>query len=141
MQIIEIRDNFYDKEIIKTLLKKKTCLIGVFSESCFHCKNMEAEWNILKKKIKKIKCDNILLQIDANQLQNIDFNTLKKSVNGFPTIIIYKKGKKIKEYNGNRTANDMLKFFKPYIELKNKTIKRNKIKGKGKGKETRKYKK
>ena len=53
MQIIELKNKFFDKKAIKDSLEKKICLIGVFSKMCIHCKNMKSEWEFLKKKIKK----------------------------------------------------------------------------------------
>jgi hypothetical protein len=39
--------------------------------------------------------------------------------------MVFKKGKLIKEYNGNRTSEDMFKFFKPYLVMvNNKTNKK-----------------
>jgi len=41
--------------------------------------------------------------------------------------MIFKNGKLKKEYNGNRSSNDMFKFFKPYMVLLNgKTAKKKK---------------
>tara|TARA_B110000305_G_C19391358_1_gene615068 strand:- start:740 stop:1195 length:456 start_codon:yes stop_codon:yes gene_type:complete len=119
MKIIELKNNSFDKKVIADLLEKNTCFIAVFSKSCIHCNNMKPEWQILKKKLKKIKTRAVLLEIDYNQLDNIDYFSLKNSILGLPSIMIFKRGKKIKEYNGNRTSNDMLKFFKPYLELIN----------------------
>lgn len=120
MQIIELKNNSFDKEVIKDLLEKKICLIGVFSKLCIHCKNMKSQWEFLKKKLKKINCNGVLLEIDASQLDYIDFSSLKNSIDGFPSIMVFKKGKKIKNYVGNRTSNNMFKFFKPYLIINDK---------------------
>lgn len=120
MQIIELKNGFFDREMIKDLLEKKICLIGVFSKLCIHCKNMKSQWEFLKKKLKKMNCNGVLLEIDANQLDYIDFSSLKNSIDGFPSIMVFKKGKKVKNYVGNRSSNDMFKFFKPYLVINNK---------------------
>jgi len=121
MQIIELKNNSFDKEMIKDLLEKKICLIGVFSKLCIHCKNMKSQWEFLKKKLKKMNCNGILLEIDASQLDYIDFSSLKNSIDGLPAIMVFKNGKLKKEYNGNRSSNDMFNFFKPYMVLMGKS--------------------
>ena len=119
MQIIELKNNNFDKQIIKKLLEKKVCLIGVFSKLCIHCNIMKPQWEILKKKLKKTNLNGVLLEIDANQLDYIDYSLLKNSVDGLPSIMVFKRGKKVKEYVGDRTSNDIYKFFKSYLVNKN----------------------
>lgn len=129
MQIIELDKQNLEKKYIHQLLKQKICLIGVFSKLCIHCKSMKQEWNFLKKKLKNKKCNGLLLEIDSQQLNYIDYSSLNKSINGFPSIMIFKNGKLVKEYNGNRKQTDMFKFFKPYLVLINgKTYKNKSLK-------------
>ncbi len=119
MKIIELNNNSFNKEEILNLLSKKTCLVGVFSKLCIHCQNMKPQWEFLKKKLKKSKCNGLLLEIDSDQLNYVDYSSLTNSIKGFPSIMVFKKGKLVKEYNGNRTSNDMFKFFKPYMVVVN----------------------
>ena len=129
MKIIELNNDSFNKEEILNLLSKKTCLVGVFSKLCIHCQNMKPQWEFLKKKLKKSKCNGLLLEIDSNQLNYVDYSSLTNSIKGFPSIMVFKKGKLIKEYNGNRSSNDMFKFFKPYMVVVNgKTAKKKKRK-------------
>ena len=124
MKIIEINTSNINKESITKILSSKICLIGVFSKLCIHCKNMKPQWKLLKKKLKKFNCNALLFEIDSDQLNHIGYDTLTKNINGLPSIMVFKKGKLIKEYNGNRTSEDMFNFFKPYLVLvKNKTNK------------------
>lgn len=124
MQIIELNNSNFHKSKIKELLSKKICLIGVFSKMCIHCQNMKSQWQYLKSKLKKTKCNGLLLEIDAEQLNYIDYSPLKDSIKGFPSIMVFKNGKLKKDYKGDRTSNDMFKFFKPYMVLiDNKTRK------------------
>ena len=37
-------------------------------------------------------------------------------VDGFPTIFLYKDGKKVSEYNGDRSLNDMENFISRNLE-------------------------
>ena len=80
---------------------------------------MKPQWEFLKKKLKKSKCNGLLLEIDSDQLNYVDYSSLTNSIKGFPSIMVFKKGKLVKEYNGNRSSNDMFKFFKPYMVVVN----------------------
>ena len=133
MKIIELNNDSFNKEELVNLLSKKTCLVGVFSKLCIHCQNMKPQWDFLKKKLKKSKCNGLLLEIDSNQLNYVDYSSLTNSIKGFPSIMVFKKGKLVKEYSGNRSSNDMFKFFKPYMVVVNGE--------KGKMKKTKKAKK
>ena len=73
MQIIELNNSSFNKEKIKQLLSKKICLVGIFSKLCIHCQNMKPQWEYLKKKLKKTKCNGLLLEIDSDQLNFIDY--------------------------------------------------------------------
>jgi thioredoxin-like negative regulator of GroEL len=121
MQIIELNNSSFNKEKIKQLLSKKICLVGIFSKLCIHCQNMKPQWEYLKKKLKKTKCNGLLLEIDSDQINGIDYPSLTNSIKGFPAIMVFKNGKLKKEYLGNRTSNDMFKFFKPYMVLMGKS--------------------
>lgn len=138
MQIIELKNNAFDRNKIKQLLTKKVCLVGVFSKLCIHCQNMKPQWEYLKTKLRNSKCNGLLLEIDSDQLNYADFSSLRNSIKGFPSIMVFKNGKLAKEYKGNRTSNDMFKFFKPYMVLiNNKTEKKTNAKLTRKRKRTR----
>ena len=136
MKIIELNNNAFDKNKIKQLLTKKVCLVGVFSKLCIHCQNMKPQWDYLKTKLQKSKCNGLLLEIDSDQLNYVDFSSLRNSIKGFPSIMVFKNGKLAKEYNGNRTSNDMFKFFKPYMVLNNDKTKTTKTSKRRKKKRT-----
>jgi thioredoxin-like negative regulator of GroEL len=126
MKVIELKNTSFDKDAIIKLLENNTCFIGVFSDACFHCNNMKPAWNNLKTSLKKMKSNSVLLEIDAGQLDLINYGPLKNSIRGFPAIMIFKNGEMIKDFSGNRTKAEMLKFFKPHLEKATKKTKKTK---------------
>ena len=128
MKIFELKNSTFDVNKIQKILKSKICLIAIFSKDCIHCINMKPEWEEFKKKVKKINSDIVLLEIDSLVLNILNLTSLNNLINGLPTIMILNNLKKIKEYSGNRTSSDMLKFLKSHTKsLKSKTIKLKKI--------------
>ena len=130
MKIIEITNSNFDKNYIKQILLKKTCFIGIFSKSCIHCQNMQPEWKKLKEKLGSLKCNGILLEIDAEQLNYIDYSSLSDTLQGFPAILVFKNGKKSKDYEGERTSEQMFKFVKPYLVMGEKNTRQTKTNNK-----------
>ena len=84
---------------------------------CIHCQNMKPEWELLKNKLKKIKSKCALLEIDSNYLDSIENAELKNNIKGFPSILLFKNGKLLKEFSGDRTSNMLYNFLKPYFSL------------------------
>ena len=46
------------------------------------------------------------------------------NITGYPTLRLYNKGKLVKEYDGDRSKKDIMKFIKKYVKKTN-TNKRN----------------
>lgn len=98
--------------------KKKLPELKLYSvEWCGHCrrfKNKEGIWEklknnqLLKKKIK-------LIDIDGDENQS---EVMKNNIEGFPTLILFIKNKKIL-YNGERSEKDIMNFLKKHIKKLN----------------------
>ena len=76
---------------------------------------MKSQWEFLKKKLKKMNCNGVLLEIDASELDYIDFSSLKNSIDGFPSIMIFKKGKKVKNWESPKPMGWVESTVCPYI--------------------------
>lgn len=123
MKIVKLNNTNFKK--FGKYLNSNICFVGIFSKNCIHCKMIQPEWEKLKKQLKKKKCNGVLLEVDSNQLNYINYSSFNNNINGFPTIALYKNGKIVKEYDGNRTSNNMYKFLQPYL-IYNKTIRNKK---------------
>ena len=105
-RIFELKFKKYPESIIK-----------VYHPNCGHCKAMESDWNNLEKELKNnYKGDVGVFNVHAEALSNTNIPALKK-VKGYPTIMAIKNGKSI-EYQGDRSKDHMLKFFKQNLNLK-----------------------
>ena len=138
MNIIILKNNHFNKNTILKILKNNICFIGIFSDYCVHCIAMKSEWIKLKRRLTNKPVNIILIEINANVLNNINYPPLTTTINGFPHIVLSKYGKEFINYNGNRSCNAMYNFFKPYILKKKKTKTKPKFKPKRRSKGTRK---
>lgn len=82
--------------------------VKYFAPWCGHCKGLAPTWEELGKKFvpkSNIKIASVDCTIELNkELCN------EQEVDGFPTLILYKDGKKISEYNGSRGLEDLYDF-------------------------------
>ncbi len=98
------------KPICDVIKKSPNLTILFYWNMCGHCAALKPTWDKICKKYNKVNdCD--ILNVEVSQLNHLNAK-YKKGVSGFPTIAKYKNGKKIGEYNGERTLKDMNKFVK-----------------------------
>ena len=107
--IIEVNNNVgferFKREVIE---KKKSCFAMFHMEGCGHCVMLRPEWEKMKK---KVGSSLILAEIDSNY-SSLVTNLIGGQVTGFPTLMVIKRGRRIKEYNGPRKENEMLEFVR-----------------------------
>ena len=105
--------------------------VKLYSPNCGHCTAMQGAWDEMANK-PELKCYNMaIIEVHADVLDKI--NSPAMTVNeGFPTIRkVLKNGKPAKDYNGNRSTQDMLNFIQQeFKETKSKTHKKRKLRRK-----------
>ena len=125
MKIYSInRDNYGNHEHILNKVLNNSNLLGVFSDNCIHCQNMKPEWNKLQHRLKNENNKAGMVELNSDMLDKVNNSRIKEKINGFPTIMIIKKGKPYKEYSGNRSCDDMYNFSK--LHLSQEKIKKSK---------------
>ncbi|KAF5277362.1 hypothetical protein FQA39_LY06175 [Lamprigera yunnana] len=94
-------------------IEKGIAFVKFFAPWCGHCKRLASTWEDLAKKFVDIGDVNIV-KIDCT----LDINKQlcnDEEVDGFPSIFLYKNGKKISEYNGNRSLEDLKEFVETHM--------------------------
>ena len=112
----------------KIISAKKPCFAMFHMKGCGHCVLLRPEWEKMKK---RVKSSVILAEIDSNYSSQVT-NLIGGQVTGFPTLMVIKRGRRIKEYNGPRKENEMLEFvrktFKQVGGFRRRTRKRRRKK-------------
>ena len=117
MQIIDVIDEKSSTQYNK-LVKNKPTLVQYFSPHCHYCKQLESQWDTFIKRMKANYDGNIMIaRVRNDMMDNCEGD---KDIKGFPTIFILEKGKKTKEYEGDRSADDILKFVKENFKIQAK---------------------
>lgn len=105
MPIYDIVDN--NVADFNNKLKTHDFICFYYWNQCGHCIQFKPLWNKISKKYEK-KAN--IASIELSVMNNKNFDK-KYSVNMFPTIIIYKKGKKFAEFIEQRTEKNLSNFI------------------------------
>lgn len=95
-------------------ISKGVSFIKFFAPWCGHCKRLAPTWEELGKKFignPSVKIAKVDCTLDTSKdLCN------QQEVDGFPTLFLYKDGKKLAEYTGSRSLDDMYEFVMKHIQ-------------------------
>ena len=75
-------------------------------KDCGHCKKMMPEW----QRFQKLNANKKNISIETIEKDDAPELIQKYNVQGFPTIIAINNGKKVKEFEGERTVDDLQRF-------------------------------
>jgi len=105
-----------DVSNFKDTLKEGLTFVKFFAPWCGHCKRLAPTWDQLsglfasndQVKIARVDCTS-----DDNKNKEI---CNEQGISGFPTLILYKNGEKVAEYEGKRDIDDLKDFVSKHLE-------------------------
>lgn len=104
-----ISDNF------KHGIEKGVTIVKFFAPWCGHCKRMAPTWEELAAKFAGSTVAKVA-KVDCTLDESKELCS-EQSVDGFPTIFLYKNGEKVEEYNGSRSLDDLYEFVKKHAQI------------------------
>jgi hypothetical protein len=142
MKFVRLGPN--DSEKYDELIEKMPAFVKIYSPNCGHCVNMKEAWDALEDSDDIKNYDIAIIEVHEGATNNIN-SPSGKIDQGLPTIRAVKlDGKKWKEYEGDRSVKDMVKFIKdnftdkkPMTGGKGTKSKKSKRKSKRKSKGTK----
>ena len=85
---------------------------------CSHCKRLEPVIEDLAVKMLSVKTERVIIaKVDCSQFDSL---CTQEGVDGYPTMILYKFGVNVKEYEGERSLNDIFTFISQYLPKEDK---------------------
>ena len=106
--ILELRKDS-KKDVHKILKQHNNVTILYHSNMCGHCLKIMPIWKRLLKKYDKSE-KIAIINVEAHNITCLRVN-YKKNIEGFPTILKYKNGKLLDEYNGDRKTKSLNMFI------------------------------
>jgi len=112
MKFISITPENNNAAEFKAVISTMPAFVKLYSPGCGHCVAMQKAWDALKNNADLTDYNMAVIEVHADELDKI--NSPAMAVNqGFPTIRkVLKNGNLGKDYNGNRSTADMIKFIK-----------------------------
>jgi len=113
INLSKLRKNELPVSILPEARNVEPVIVFFYAPLCGWCEKMKPDW---KKFIKKspIKYG----EVSTNDMMNYNSSPDEPNIVGYPTIRLYNKGKLVKEYDGDRSHKDILKFVKKYVKDK-----------------------
>ena len=102
-------------EFINNELKKKKMIVAFIAHWCHHCKELLPTWYSVIQKLKNKKSNVIILTVPEEFMGQLNCDT---NIRGFPTIRVFKSGKKMLDYNGPRDEKHLEKFILSHLKDK-----------------------
>ncbi len=109
-------------------------LVLYYANWCGHCQAMKPEW---QKTVSLLK-NNKNLNIAEVESESLSHMSPKVDIVGFPSLKMYKNGKQIDEFEGQRTANVMQTFALKHCKGQSKSKSKSKTSKSKKHKKTKK---
>lgn len=100
-------------DTFKEGIKSGITFVKFYAPWCGHCKRLSPTWDSLRAKFSGKSNVNIV-KVDCNSDENKQLCT-EEEVEGFPTLFLYKDGKKISEYSGSRSLEDLYDFVSKHL--------------------------
>merc|ERR1711915_493506 len=107
-----------DKENFAEKTKTGVAFVKFYAPWCGHCKRLAPTWEQLAQHYKDD--DNVkIAHVDCTAGDNENRALCDgQGVNGFPTLLIYKNGEKVEEYNDKRSLEDLKSFVDKHVAAK-----------------------
>ena len=98
-------------EKFNNVVGEKESFVQYFHPQCGHCQTLEPEWTSMAETLKDKHgdVDIVVAKIRHDMAGKVNVN---EEIQGYPTILVLKNGKKVNEYGGERTAAALLKYVK-----------------------------
>jgi len=102
------------KDSFEAGIKSGLAFVKFFAPWCGHCKRLAPTWEELAQKYKGNEAVTIA-HVDCTAGENVNRALCDgQGVNGFPTLIAYKEGKKVAEYSGKRDLEALSAFVEQH---------------------------
>lgn len=110
--------------LYKNAVQQRPAFVKFHKLDCGYCVQLIPEWNKLLKELKNK--DITVIEVESSALNEIDIGD---QIQGFPTLVEVKQGGiKGREYMGEKTKENMLKFIEEVFGSDKKRAKRTKRK-------------
>jgi len=103
-----------DKDTFESAIASGVSIVKFFAPWCGHCKRLAPTWDELAAKFSSVD-DVTVAKVDCTSDDNKNKELCsQQGVNGFPTLHLFKDGKKVEEFSGKRTIDALEAFVEKH---------------------------
>merc|ERR1712215_15194 len=100
-----VKMNMLDGDFNPQMKKGEMTFVKFFAPWCGHCRSLAPTWELLSSKYAgKVK----VAEVDCTQNRNL---CSRYKIQGYPTLILFKDGKMVQEYQGGRDLKTLSNFI------------------------------
>ncbi|KAF5294296.1 hypothetical protein FQA39_LY13440 [Lamprigera yunnana] len=103
--VLTLNDNTFKKEI----LSNTPTLVMFYSPMCGHCHKLKPEFT---KAAEELEVEGINVRMAVFDCTTNPLISEELNIDGYPTVKLFIGGRYIKDYNGNRSLDDLKRFMK-----------------------------
>ena len=141
MKVFDISDNEQELEEFQKVVGNVIAVVFFYMPGCGHCENMKPEWEKFEEVALNRNDDNrVIAKVRSDKMSDVNGS---EDIMGFPTILKLENGKKVKEFDDDRTSENLESFLDEPLQKggKRKIKKSRKVKKSRKTGKSRKIKK
>ncbi len=113
INLSKLRKNELPVSVLPEARNVEPVIVFFYAPLCGWCEKMKPDWEKFTRKT-PIKYS----EVSASEMEKYHSLPDESRILGYPTVRLYDKGKLVKEYDGDRSHKDILKFVKKYIKEK-----------------------
>jgi len=95
----------------EALAQHSLLLVNFYAPWCGHCRSLEAELRVAVRELVAQKIPAGLAMVDATIPEN-EALAGEQGIDGFPSLILYRDGKRSSDYLGGRTRRDLVEYLR-----------------------------
>jgi len=99
------------KEFNETIATERMILVHFYTDWCAYCSSLNPVLEDVAQELHRLQINVTIGRVDLTLIENEQL-IAAESIVGYPTLLLYRDGRRITEYHGNRTPKDMVDYLK-----------------------------
>lgn len=102
------------KDFNETIATERTVFVHFYTDWCAYCSSLNPVLEEVAQELHRLSINVTIGRIDVTLIDSDQLMAATESISivGYPTLLLYRDGRRVTEYHGSRTAKDMVDYLK-----------------------------